>query len=52
MEQSPYWYINTDSASQETLKMLWDPNVHYPFHNSPALIPALDQINPVHIVIS
>ena len=29
MEQSPSWEPNRFSASQEILRILWNPNVHY-----------------------
>ena len=47
LEQSP-WEANRFFASQEILRILWNPKVHYRFYNCP--LPVLIQrlINPVH----
>jgi hypothetical protein len=29
MEQDPYWYAKSISASEEILRLLWNSNVHY-----------------------
>ena len=35
MEQSPFWETNRFSASQETVRILWNQKVHYRIHKSP-----------------
>jgi hypothetical protein len=48
MEQSPSWEACSQSASQEILRLLWNPEVHYRVHNSPPLDPILSQTLPVN----
>jgi hypothetical protein len=47
-EQSPSSEATRFSASQEIPRNLWNPKVHYRFHNSPPLVSILTYINPIH----
>lgn len=42
------WSANISSVNKEILRILWNSSVHDSPHNSPPLVPVLDQINTVH----
>jgi len=52
MVQSPSWAANWFAASQEILRILRNPKVHYRTHKRPPSISILGQPNPVHIPTS
>jgi hypothetical protein len=48
MEQSPSLEVNSFSSSHEILRSLWNPNVHYRFHNSEKIVSVLSQVSVTH----
>ena len=48
MTQNRSWEANRFSASQEILRISWNPKAHYHIHTCPSPVPILTHINPVH----
>ena len=46
------WEINSSSASQEILHVLWESKVHFRVHKTRPTIPVLSQMNPVRVLPS
>jgi hypothetical protein len=44
MKPTPAWETNRSPASQEILRILWNPNVHHSVYNSPPHVPILRKL--------
>jgi hypothetical protein len=48
MQQNPCWEINSNSASQEISRNLWNSKVYYHVHKIPPLVPIMSQMHPFY----